>query len=607
MQMKYIKEFIIIVAIMLLAGCSDFFEKQSTELETRKTLDELGRLKPNRNIKNPLPELYRQPPQRISVNGKVKLFYFTKNHTVEKLTNLVKSQMGAKVDQSPAINQLIIECKDDSQADEILEFLKKVDVPPIQVNIDCIVLERFADITMDWETKIRVENILGEGVWASGKTTGSTEHLAFPGAALRESKRSEFGLDLGILRGKEGHQVKAVIDMLVSRGYLKVLMNPTLETINGQTAKVESMEETKQEKFVTDTEGNYSTTDYVPVTDVLKVTPNVFADGSIGLQTSIKLGSASKPEGVAQISVRTERSVEMQDNRISPGESLVIGGIRKSEKRSVIRGVPFFKDLPIIGMFFSSKDFEEKATEVIFILTPTISSGGMEYEEMAEWITEKHSIPEHSRGLEETLTDPFGLTRYSEQARKKAAEAEFERFKSELEKIEAEQDVSEAKKAMLTKAEEIMKEKQKALQAARQAEQAKKEAQQLKAEAEKIKKSYEQSKKQIQQKEKLTKDQAAKIKEIEKALQAAQKKAQTAEKKYSESEQEQTQAKQQLKNLKKQSQQLRGELEKLKAESEKKPADKPQSESEQQKKTEPENKTEEKSDPNSKPENKTDS
>lgn len=576
--MKAKKAFIILVAILFLGGgCSDFFEKQSTEVETRRTLDELGGVKENPNIKNPLPELYRQPPQRLNVNGKVKLFYFTKHHTVDKLTKLVTSQMGVKVSQNPAINQLIIECADDKQADAVLEYLEKIDVPPIQVNIDCIVLERFADITMDWQTKIRIENILGEGVWASGKDDG-IEDLAFPGASLRESKRDEFGLDLGILRGKEGHKIKAVVDMLVSRGYLKILMNPTLETINGQKAKVRSMEEAKHDKIISGSNRDepYSITEYVPVVDSLQVTPNVFADGSIGLKTKIELGSASKPEGVAQASVITERSVEMEENRIAPGDSLVIGGIRKSEKRSVIRGVPFFKDLPLIGILFSSKDYEETATEIIFILTPTISSGGVDYAEMAEDIRKKHAIPEYKTGIEQTLTDPFGLSRYSEEVKEKAAEAEFERFKAELEKTEAMQDLSEAKQALLKKAEEIMKEKQKALRVARQAQQAKEEAQQMKKEAEELKKSYQQTKQKLEQTQKSAQEKSARLKELEKALEQARKKEKQAEQKYQKNEQQEEKAQQQLRKLRKQTEELESELEKVKKGAQQETPNKPQ-------------------------------
>ncbi|MBC8481056.1 MAG: hypothetical protein H8D47_00110 [Planctomycetes bacterium] len=482
--------------LFLHGGCGDFFEKQTTEIETRRTLDELAQIRENQNIDNPLPELYREEPKRIKVNGGVKLFYFTKNHTVDKLANLVKAQMGVTVTPNPATNQLIMQCKDDSQVDEVLEFLRTVDVEPIQVNIDCLVLERFADVTTDWQTKIRIENILGEGIWASGK--GDDVDLAFPGAALREDVRDTFGLDIGILRGKSGHQIKAVVDMLVSRGYLKILMNPSIETINGQKAKVISREEARHDKIVSsEINAAYSITEYVWVEDSLEVTPYVFSDGSIGLETSIKLGSSSKPEGVAQASVITERSVDIKENRIAPGDSLVIGGIRKSTKRSVIRGVPFFKDLPLIGIFFSSKDFEEHATEVIFILTPTISSGGVKYADMVEDIQKKHSTPKYEKGLEQIFTDPFGSAYYTESMEAETAEVRFEKFKTELEKAEALVEVREMKDKLLESAEQFAEEQKRTKKAIHEANAAQVKAEQAQQEAVEAKKLAEKEKEEV--------------------------------------------------------------------------------------------------------------
>ncbi|MHC4387999.1 MAG: type II secretion system protein GspD, partial [Planctomycetota bacterium] len=152
----------------------------------------------------------------------------------------------------------------------------------------------------------------------------------------------------------------------------------------------------------------FSLTEYQWVEDILEVTPHVYADSFIGLTTKIQLGSKSKPEGVVQNPIITERIIEVEENRIKPGNSLVIGGIRKSEERAVVRGVPFFKDIPLLGVLFSSKDFEEKATEVIFILTPTISSGGIKNAEMVEDVRRKMAKPEYETGLHEALTDPFG-------------------------------------------------------------------------------------------------------------------------------------------------------------------------------------------------------
>lgn len=502
-----------IVVVLWIGGCGDFFEKKTTELEVRRTLDELSRIREIPQVSNPLPAMYRGPAKRMSVKDGIKLFYFTKNHTVDKLAGLINNQFAKmttdnvgktiyapyySVGENSATNQLIISCPNDEEVDEVLEFLKMVDVPPIQVNIDCLILERYADVTMDWETTMTIENFLGEiaiggkSEWALDGTAGKgwVESFlpTFPGAALRESKRREFGLNFGYWsnQGMTGHQIRMVVDLLISKGYLKILMNPSLETVNGQTAKITSRENVGLERIVTGKgyDAPYSMTEYQWVEDSLEVTPHVFADGSISLETSIKLGSKSKPEGVVQTSIITERNVEMAENRIAPGDSLVIAGIRKTTKRDVIRGVPFLQDIPIIGILFSGRDYEERAIEVIFILTPSISSGGIEYAKMAEDLRKKYATPKYKIGLQEAFTDPFGTKTYTEEIERQAAQAEFDRFKAEIEKAEAMEEVNVVKEKLLDVAEKVLAEKAKMAKSRVEVRKARKETEKLKAEAE---------------------------------------------------------------------------------------------------------------------------
>ncbi|MHC4926048.1 MAG: type II secretion system protein GspD [Planctomycetota bacterium] len=448
--MRFRKTYLIVAIglclTMGLSGCGDFFEKMPTDLESRAVLRDIAQVRENPHVDNPLPDVYTAGPQRLAVEDGVKLFYFTKylpvgdpsyknpkNKALETQTQGFAGtiqQLGFKVSANPSTNQMVIHCADDAECGQILSYLKKTDVPPIQIHIDCLILERFGDVTQDWETTILIENFLGEGI-----TLGEAKfpNAAFPGAALRETRRGEFGLDIGywINKGVPGHQVRAVVDLLESRGYLKILMNPTLETVNGKESQVRITDRAPIERTVTERDRVYTVTDYKDVSDMLTVTPYVYADGSIGLKTNITIGSSSKPEGVVQTPIITERSIDVAENRIEPGKSLVIGGMRKSENRSVIRGVPFFKDLPLVGVLFSSKDFEEKATEIVFILTPSISSGGVDYATMAEIIREKYETPDFTTEVEELVSDPLGTKVYSELVQDKTLEAESETIRVE--------------------------------------------------------------------------------------------------------------------------------------------------------------------------------
>ena len=470
---------VLLPATLMLGGCGDFFDKTPTDLESKAVLRDISRVQENPNVGNPLPSVYLEEPKRLKVEDGVKLFYFSQFTPVGDLTytnkdaNLAKKvhgfggtirDLGFKVSTNPSTNQLIIHCADAAECDQVLTYLEKTDVPPIQVHIDCLILERFGDITQDWEASLLIENLFGEQI-ALGAAKFPQPN--FPGAALRESRRGDFGLDIGywINKGVPGHQVRVLVDILESRGYLKVLMNPTLESVNGKSAQVQIRDNAPIEKIVTE-RGNlsYSVTDYQWVEDTLRVTPFVYSDGSIGLNTHITVGSKSKPEGVVQTSIITERSIDIGENRIEPGKSLIIGGMRKSEKRSVVRGVPFFKDLPIIGILFSSKDFEEKATEIVFVLTPSISSGGVDYEEAADMVRKKFGTPDYASDIDEIVTDPLGTEAYSEVVEKQTEEAEVKMVRlqvqaaravrqAQAEQLRAEKAILEAK-AMRAQAQE---------------------------------------------------------------------------------------------------------------------------------------------------------
>ena len=447
-----LKTIVIFSVAFLVSGCGDFFEKKTTELESKAVIRDISRVRENPNVGNPIPSEYLAEPARLTVEDGVKLFYFTKFQSVGDLTfsnkdkNLEKRihgyagtirDLGFKVSTNPSTNQLIVHCADDAECDQVLAYLKQTDVPPIQVHIDCLILERFGDVTKDWETTLLVENFLGEEITLG---EGKFPNPAFPGAALRESRRREFGLDFGywMNQGVPGHQVRAVVDMLESRGYLKILLNPTLDTVNGKRATVKIVDTAPIEKVVTERGSvTYTVTDYKDVSDTLSIVPFVYADGSIGLQTDIRIGSKSKPEGVVQTPIITERSINVGENRIEPGKSLVIGGMRKAENRSVVRGIPFFKDLPIIGILFSSKDYEENATEIVFVLTPSVSPGSVPYQEMADMIRKKFETPEHKSDLDTIMTDPLGSDAYSQVVSKEADQAETEIVRLQVEAAEA--------------------------------------------------------------------------------------------------------------------------------------------------------------------------
>jgi hypothetical protein len=453
------------VALMLCAGgCGDIFGEKTAILQSDKIIRDVSTIKTTPEPNIPKPEIYNQPPKIVEqvVAGKPewKLFYFCKYHTSDELKARLNELFGMQifnekgqattvpdyaVSSNPATNQLIVRCPAKADVDAVYESLQLIDVPPIQVKIDCLISEVYADKTLDRETTIEIRDLLGEdislipGARAFGSDVASlvtegTTLPAFPGASMREVGRAKMGLKIGYL--STSHNFMAMVDMLESKGYLKVLMNPTLEVVNGKSAMVSSSQHVPLQQISTIINvGNPFTethTEYIDVVDSLKITPHVFADGYIGLETDILLGSKLTPEGVKQMPIVTKKEIENKENRIRQGESLVIGGMRKSEKRDVVRGVPILKDIPILGALFSGRDFEERVVETIFILTPTISTGGVPRTEMIEEIKRKHETPTPPSG-----NDILGLDAREKDLQKQTSEVQESRLKAEQEIAQA--------------------------------------------------------------------------------------------------------------------------------------------------------------------------
>jgi len=460
------------VGIIVFAGgvCS-LSAQTKTEHNAEKALSDLQIDVTATEPNIPIPEIYTTPPKIVEqiVGGKpeFKLVYFCRHHTSDELKKIIHEQFATEIFQkankpptvvpdynvssNPATNQLIVRCPAREDADAVLELLEMIDVPPIQIKIDCLISEIYADFTFDRETTIAIENLFGEGVAMKpgGLPFGANvQELideggavlpAFPGASLRELVRARMGLNIGYL--STTHEFTALVDLLESRGYLKILMNPVLETINGKPATFKATQHVPLQtitKFIPIKSGGsdyapQTEIEYIDVIDSLEITPHIFADGYIGLETTVLLGAKNTPDGVKQVPIVTKKEIDNKENRVRPGESLIIGGMRKTEEFAVVRGVPILKDIPLIGFLFSGEDTEQRAVETVFILTPTYSTGGRPRQEVMEEIRRKHE-PAAPGGLQKTIDDIFGDKSREEEKQRKAQEAEQSRLDTQAEK-----------------------------------------------------------------------------------------------------------------------------------------------------------------------------
>jgi type II secretory pathway component GspD/PulD (secretin) len=425
--------------LALLGGCAgrDYLSEGETEFEAKMLLEDASSLEADRAVKNPLPEIYAQSPRVIHTSNGVKVLYFAKNQPPNVLAGMLGAQMKTGAAEANATNQLIINCGSDEEAQEVISFLDYVDVLPVQIKVSCMMIEHYADFTMDRETTAELGSLLGTDITLEAKRVDGVIQPTFLGASLREPARSKIGINIGV---NNVGSTQAVVDMLESRGYLKIMMNPELEVISGERATFKSREQVPTVKTISFRSGNttdtYELVEYIWVEDYLDVVPKLYADGTIGITTKVTMGSKSTPEGVVQQRIISNKNIDIGENRVRPGQSLIVGGFKKATNVAIVRGYPILKDIPIFGFLFSSKDFEERAKEVTFIITPSISTYGRPYDEVLEEVRKKRAEQvtdtELLQIIDRMVIDPFGKGKYESNMRNQRDSEEIKKIKAEI-------------------------------------------------------------------------------------------------------------------------------------------------------------------------------
>lgn len=102
----------------------------------------------------------------------------------------------------------------------------------------------------------------------------------------------------------------------------------------------------------------------------IEITPRVHHDDSITLQLSVKIDAIAGGTAAGQ-PIFTSRTVETKI-RLENGETNLLAGLIKTEKREAITGVPGLSSIPILGRIFSNTRSERTETDLVVTMTPHI-------------------------------------------------------------------------------------------------------------------------------------------------------------------------------------------------------------------------------------------
>lgn len=161
------------------------------------------------------------------------------------------------------------------------------------------------------------------------------------------------------------------LELMESESKGRVVSSPKIITQNNMPATITS-KDTVNVRTVTINQG-VSQEAFQPVSaDVnLNVTPRVTNDGSIAMQVALTK-SGFTTDTTDSIPNTRERTINT-NVLVSNGSTVVIGGLYQTQKNEVQSGIPFLKDLPLIGWLFKTAyNPKTNRSEMIVFLTPRV-------------------------------------------------------------------------------------------------------------------------------------------------------------------------------------------------------------------------------------------
>ncbi|MEE8430282.1 MAG: type IV pilus secretin PilQ [Candidatus Desulfatibia sp.] len=160
--------------------------------------------------------------------------------------------------------------------------------------------------------------------------------------------------------------INAKIQAAESRGLTKIISSPKILTLDNTPATIKQGLQYPYNKL--DADGN-TTTEFFDVVLELTVTPHVTSDNRI----SMKIKVTNNEMGAVYNNQQSFKSKEIETELlVNDGDTIVIGGIRKSTKTDDVGGVPGLKDIPLLGWLFKSEYKQDNLTELLIFITPRI-------------------------------------------------------------------------------------------------------------------------------------------------------------------------------------------------------------------------------------------
>ncbi len=294
----------------------------------------------------------------------------TDKDLVDKVKNVLSPRGTIVADQRT--NTLIV--RDVKKGiEEAQSLLAKLDVRTPQVLIESNLLETTPTFSRSLGTEIDFAHA-GSKILsvASSRFLAGTPFEGAPNTVAPPFPVPNEGFRFGIAHTN----VNAFLTAAEKQGHVKIISRPSVVTLNNVESQIESANIIRV-RTTAATVGEAGAIREIRAGIILTVTPQVSADGFVLLKIVVK--SSTLDFGRTVDLIPQENTREAKANvLVRDGETVVIGGIMKDLSSTSDSGVPYLKDIPVLGWLFKKSSWQKDFEELVVFITPRILESGAE-------------------------------------------------------------------------------------------------------------------------------------------------------------------------------------------------------------------------------------
>ena len=292
-----------------------------------------------------------------------------------------------------------------AQEDNTAEaMLHKIDLLPLEVRIDATI----AEVTLNDALQFGTQFFFKEG---SVNQTLSTAASGFTSGQP------------GFVFAAKAAGVQATLSALQAVTTVHVLSSPELMVLDNQPASLQvgalvPYLTSSAQSTLTSTSDIINSVSYQPTGVILQVTPRVNSDGLVTMDVSQEVSSvdttATTTSGIN--SPTFDDRVVKSRVVVQDGQTLGIAGLISDSISKGNSGIPFLKDVPILGFLAGTQTNNRQRTELLVLITPHVVHDQRDAlaltQDLKDQLVNAAAVPAESQSLEPSgSTDPSARLR----------------------------------------------------------------------------------------------------------------------------------------------------------------------------------------------------